>query len=200
MSLLDLPNELLLPTFSRLIGQFIHALVLNPSIFTYRLWDPVTTLQLVSKPTRTLVLSICRQIAALPAHDPHQIVDPVRSVPRHIARSSPTLKIFSHRIIAPYRGLAFNSLAACSSLLSDNTAPPLLQAYAALASALHACSAPFISQASSLQVDEAVPFLVTAEYLARQVNPPELSELVFDRIEQHSELIVWGKERVDCVY
>lgn len=51
-----------------------------------------------------------------------------------------------------------------------------------------------------MQVDEAVPFLVAAEYLARQVNPPELSELLFDGVEQHSEFIVWGKERAGCVY
>ena len=81
MSLVDLPDELLLPIFSRLIGQFIHTLVFNPSVFTYRLWDPVTTLQLVCKPIRTLVLSICRQIARLPADGLHQTIDPVRSVP-----------------------------------------------------------------------------------------------------------------------
>jgi hypothetical protein len=89
MSLLDLPTELLFPIFSRLIGQFIHALVFNPTVFTYRLWDPVTTLQLVCRPTRTLVLSICRQMAALPADDLHQTVDPPRSVPRHKVHPSP---------------------------------------------------------------------------------------------------------------
>ncbi len=91
MSLLVLPNELLLPIFTSLIGQFIYALVFNQRVRQYRLWDPVTTLQLVCRPTRTLILSICRQIAALPANDPHQTVDPPRSVPRHIAHASPTL-------------------------------------------------------------------------------------------------------------
>ena len=88
MSLLDLPNELLLPIFTSLIGEFIHWLAFNGGV---RLWDPVTTLQLVCKPTRALILSICRQIAALPANDPHQTVEPLRSVPRHIAHVSPTL-------------------------------------------------------------------------------------------------------------
>jgi hypothetical protein len=37
-----------------------------------------------------------------------------------------------------------------------------------------------------------VSFLITADHLARQVNPHELSELVLDGIDQHSELIVWG--------
>ena len=92
MSLLHLPNELLLPIFSRLIGQFIHTLVFNPDAFTYRLWDPVTTLQLVCKPTRTLVLSICRQITGPPADNPYQTVDPVRSVPGTLPARLPPLK------------------------------------------------------------------------------------------------------------
>ena len=91
MSLLDLPTELLLLIFTRLIGQFIHELVFNPSVSIYHLWDPVTTLQLLCRPTRTLVLSICRQVAALPADDPHQTVDPPRSVPRYTVHFSPIL-------------------------------------------------------------------------------------------------------------
>jgi len=105
MTLLDLPNELLLPIFSRLVSLFIYELVLNRSVDTHHPWDPVTTLQLVCKHTTTLVLSICRQVAALPAHDPLQTVDPLRSVPpvhymllSHLRISSPTE--LRHRIEA----------------------------------------------------------------------------------------------------
>ena len=101
--------------------------------------------------------------------------------------------------MAPYRGLAFDSPITHSILLADSVAPPLLQAYTGLASALEVCSAPFMSLVSFMQAEEADPFLVTADHFARQVNPSELSELVFVRIEQLSELIVWGKH-VDCVY
>ena len=77
-------------------------------------------------------------------------------------------------------------------------APPLLQAYAGLASAIHVFSVSDTS-APAVQADEAFPFLVTAEHFARQVNPSELSEFVLDRIERLSELMVWGKH-ADCVY
>ena len=93
----------------------------------------------------------------------------------------------------------FGSLVTHSTLLADNVAPPLLRAYAGLASALGVLSAPVIQEASSVQAEKAVPSLVSAEYFAKQVNPSELSELVLDIIETLSGLIAWGTY-VDWVY
>ncbi len=43
-----------------------------------------------------------------------------------------------------------------------------------------------------MQIDEVVSSLLTAEHLARQVNPRELSKPVLDGIDQHTEFIIWG--------
>ena len=72
-----------------------------------------------------------------------------------------------------------NAPATILHLLADNATPPLLRAYAAFTYALHAAR-------------EDLSSLITAEHLARQVNPRELSKLILDGIDQRSEFITWG--------
>ena len=179
MSLLDLPNELLLPIFTSLIGQFIYTLALKGGVLPYRLWDPVTTLQLVCRPTRTLILAICRQIAALPADDPHETVDPPRSVPRHIAHVSPTLS-----------GVLPQSYSTISRPGVQRTRHPLASARRQCHSAALRAYAAFTYTLRVARED--MSSLITAGHLARQVNPRELSKLIIDGIDQHSEFITWG--------
>lgn len=100
---------------------------------------------------------------------------------------------FFHRVIEPFRGLAFNAPDTLSHLLADNATPPLLRAYAGFAFALRLAPVALGSHISAVRFDEAVSSLFTAEHLAKQVNPRELSDLVLGHIEQHSESIIWGK-------
>ena len=99
---------------------------------------------------------------------------------------------FFHRVIEPFRGLGFNAPDTLSRLLADNATPPLLRAYAGFTFALHLVPEALGAQAAAIRIDEVGSSLITAEHLARQVNPHELSDLVLDNIEQLSESKIWG--------
>ena len=99
----------------------------------------------------------------------------------------------------PYRGLVYNVPDTLSRMFADNASPPLLRAYAGYTFALRLAPGALGPQAVAMRIDQVVSSLITAEHLARQVNPRELSDLVLFKIEQRSEYMIWGKAYWLCV-